>query len=115
MCFNINGQWHCSAPIQFWFGRQDADPTAGGRPEDVYREWYYSPGRWGVMAGYEPAEGEIVGIFAASGNLRGAQFNQASCPNFCERTNVALVPFSTQGAAYNLSSLRVPHVTLRGK
>ena len=30
MCFNLSGQWFCSAAIQFWFGR-DLDASGPAR------------------------------------------------------------------------------------
>jgi hypothetical protein len=45
------------------------------------------------MQGYQPSNGEIVGLFAGTGNLRDKAFTGPSCPQICERTNVALVPW----------------------
>jgi hypothetical protein len=103
MCLNIGGQWHCSAVVQFWFGR---DLSASGAPSDFNFEWWYHPGRWGVMTGYRPAEGEIVGVFVAAGNLRDNHYTQGSCPRVCERSNIALIPFTRGGASYTFSKGR---------
>ena len=92
MCVNINGHWDCSAVVQFWNGRE---LTASGYPWEVGTKWFYDPGRWGEMTGYQPANGEIVGFFASSGNERNQSFNLADCPRQCERTNVVFVPFTT--------------------
>lgn len=92
MCLFINGQWHCSAAIQFWEGRE---LEAGGLAHEVGINWYYDPARWGSMAHHQPEQGEIVGIFVAQGNLR--DFGKTSVK---ERSNVVLLPF---GGSYALA------------
>ena len=90
MCFNINNQWDCSAVVQFWNGR---DLEASGVPAHFSFEWFYDFARWGPMTGHQPAAGEIIGVFAAAGDLRNNTYTLATCPRVCERTNVALVPY----------------------
>src|SRR5262249_681986 len=103
MCVNISGHWYCSAVVQFWYGRE---LTASAPPSLVGREWFYDVGRWGPMLGYQPSQGETVGLFVGSGNLRdGGAFPQASCPRVCERSNVALVPWTNGVASYVFSGL----------
>jgi hypothetical protein len=68
LCYKISGQWHCSAPIQFWDGR---DLAESGPWEQIPDNWYYDAARWGPMAGYRPARGELVMVWAGQGNLRG--------------------------------------------
>ena len=87
LCGNINGQWYCSAVVQFWFGRE-LEASAPFR--DIGLEWFYDS-RWGGLLGYQPRRGETVGIFVAAGNLRDASYTQASCPRICERSNVEFV------------------------
>ena len=84
MCLNIKGHWNCSAAIQYWFGR----PTIA--PNSIAANWFYDA-RWGPMAGYQPANGEEVGIFVAAGNLRGVKDGSGS--RVYERSNVVLLPF----------------------
>jgi hypothetical protein len=97
MCLNINAHWYCSAVVQFWYGRE---LTAGGLPSQVSYNWFYDPARWGPMTGYQPSDGEIVGMFVGAGNLRGrTDPGYVNCPRVCERSNVALVPWS-EGASY---------------
>jgi hypothetical protein len=84
MCLNINGQWYCSAAIQFWEGRE---LEASGVPSEIGINWYYDR-RWGPMKGHQPSLGEMVGIFVAQGNLR--DFGKSSVK---ERSNVVLMPF----------------------
>jgi hypothetical protein len=106
MCLNINNQWYCSAVVQFWFGRELSASTP---PAYVGRNWFYDA-RWGPMAGHQPADGELVGLFAGTGNLRDKTFSGAGCPQVCERTDVAIVPWQNDGSAqytFGLNGLRV--------
>jgi hypothetical protein len=101
MCLNIRSQWYCSAVVQFWYGRELSASTP---PSYVARNWFYDS-RWGPMQGYQPSNGEIVGLFAGTGNLRDKAFTGPSCPQICERTNVALVPWHNDDfATYTFSS-----------
>ena len=110
MCLNISSQWHCSAVVQFWYGR---DLEASTPPSYVGRNWFYDS-RWGPMAGYQPSDGEQVGVFVGSGNLRGKSFTGASCPQICERSNVAMVSWQNSGFAnYTFSLARTIVPTLR--
>jgi hypothetical protein len=84
MCVNIQGTWHCSATIQFWYGR---DLEASGLPSYIAANWWYDQ-RWGALQGYQPVCGETVGIYAAAGNLRDIGNVIAK-----ERTNIVLMPF----------------------
>jgi hypothetical protein len=68
LCYKISGQWHCSAAIQFWAGR---DLSESGPWEQIPDNWYYDPARWGPMSGYRPTRGELVMVWAGQGNLRG--------------------------------------------
>lgn len=103
-CFNINKQWACSAVIDFWEGR---DLEAAAAPSTIPVTWYYDPARWGPMAGYMPADGELVGIFVAVGNVRGIKDSGGLLAK--ERSNVALVPFdSGHGSVYTFSGGQRP-------
>jgi hypothetical protein len=104
LCLNINGHWYCSAAIQFWHGR---DLSASGPPGDIAREWYYDAGRWGPMTGYQPQDGETVGIFVCAGNCRNNNAGDRSYVK--ERSNVAFVEWANNcGASYVFSNgLRV--------
>lgn len=86
MCFNLGGRWYCSAVIQFWPGR---DLDASGPAGNVAIDWYYDA-RWGPMAGHQPAIGELVGIFAANGNVRDSLSWAIE-----QRTDIVVVPFGT--------------------
>jgi hypothetical protein len=87
MCVNIQGQWNCSATIQFWHGR---DLEASGLPGYIAANWWYDS-RWGALQGYQPACGETVGIYVAAGNLRDSGNVIAH-----ERSNIVLMPFCAQ-------------------
>jgi hypothetical protein len=95
MCLNLygRGQWYCSAAIQYWFGR------ANGASVHIGRDWFYDPVRWGPLAGYQPANGELVGIFVGAGNLRDKRDGSGSYVR--ERSSVLLMPF---GGQYGLNS-----------
>ena len=91
MCLNLNSQWYCSAVVQFWYGRELSASTP---PWNVGTAWFYDPARWGPMAGHQPQDGEIVGIFACAGNCRNNTAGDASYVK--ERTNVALIPWTNE-------------------
>jgi len=100
MCFHIGSPWYCSAVVDFWEGR---DLEAAAAPSSIPQTWFYDPGRWGPMAGYVPAQGETVGIFAAVGNVRNIRSSDLLLAK--ERTNVALVPFDNgSGTTYTFST-----------
>lgn len=102
MCVNINDHWYCSGIVQFWYGRSLSDSAP---PSLVGREWFYDAGRWGPMVGYQPSEGELVGLFVGAGNLRdGNNLTRATCPAVCERSNVALIPWTNGGASFNFAN-----------
>jgi hypothetical protein len=100
MCVNPNGaHWYCSGVVQFWYGRTLTD---SGAPSRVGVEWFYDPLRWGPINYYQPQDGELVGIFVAAGNLRdGGYVTRATCPAVCERSNLALIPWSTGGGQFS--------------
>jgi len=103
LCGQVNGpQWYCSGVVQFWYGRSLHDSAP---PSHVGFEWFYDPVRWGPLYLHQPADGELVGLFVASGNLRdGNNLNRANCPAVCERSNVALVPWTNDYASYTYAT-----------
>ena len=92
MCAQISGQWNCSAVVQFWYGR---DLEQGGHPWEIALNWFYDQ-RWGNLMGFQPAQGEIVGIFVAAGNLRDSGNVITK-----ERSKVVLIPWGTDYYAGN--------------
>ncbi len=101
LCGNRGGTWMCSAVVQFWTGR---DLAASTPPSYVGQNWFYD-GRWGGLQGYQPQDGETVGIWVGAGNLRSQSYTLASCPRVCERSNVAFVQWHNSDAALYTFSL----------
>lgn len=99
---NIGGQWVGSAAIQYWrglaaSGGNVAQDTVNmgqcaafgmGSSCQVAKNWYYD-GRWGTLAGYQPATGETIGVFVVAGNVRGVTDGSQSPVQ--ERSNIVLV------------------------
>ena len=99
MAEQINGQWYASAAIQFWRGL-DASGGNVGANNPVAVNWYYD-GRWGALAGRQPAEGELIGLFVVAGNARGVFADDPLESPVMERSNVVLMPFpGPNGAKY---------------
>jgi hypothetical protein len=92
---NINGRWYASGCIEFWRGLD----RNGGPPSLYGQNWYYDPVRWGPMAGYQPANGEMVGFLVTAGDAR----NNGNVI-VKERSNVVMVPFPTGGNIFTFSS-----------
>ena len=74
---------------------------------EVAQEWFYDA-RWGPMIGYQPSEGELVGLFVGTGNLRGTSFTGATCPQVCERSNVVFVPWHVNDPALYTFAVTTP-------
>ena len=91
---NINGNLYASGCIEFWRGLD----RNGGPPAAYAQNWYYDPGRWGPMAGYQPANGEAVGFLVTAGDARNSGLSIAK-----ERSNVVVVPFPTGGGVFSFS------------
>ena len=89
MCLNINNHWNCSAAIHFWEGRE---LEASGHPQHIHDDWFYD-NRWGVMKGYQPSDGELIGIFVGQGNLR-----DSGKTSVFERSDFVVMPF---GGSYH--------------
>jgi hypothetical protein len=99
MCVNKNEHWYCSAVVQFWHERE---LSASAPPSHVGFEWFYD-GRWGPIIGYQPQDGETVGIFVCAGNCRDQPAGTDS--RVKERSNVAFVPWvNHEDAVYSFSN-----------
>jgi hypothetical protein len=96
MAERINGRWYASAAIQFWRGLAQSGGNVGA-DQQVAKNWYYD-GRWGAMAGYQPAAGETIGVFVVAGNVRGVTDDGTQSP-VRERSNVVVVPMPTAAGA----------------
>lgn len=97
MCRFVEGAWACAGVVEFWYDRP-LDQTA--EPSRFWREWWYDSARWGPLASNPPADGELVGVFVGSGDLRGRTWTRATCPGVCERSNIQFVPLSFGVASY---------------
>lgn len=89
----IGGQWYTSGCLQYWRGLD----RMGGPPSQYAMNWYYDPGRWGVMTSHQPAVGEWVGFFVAAGNERNVTDHSGTM--VLERSNVVLVRFPDDAGA----------------
>jgi hypothetical protein len=109
LCLNIGGRWDCSAAIEYWYGRDLGASSA------IARDWFYDS-RWGPMAGYQPSQGELIGIFVGAGNLRNVTDHSGSL--VLERSNVLVVPWGQNYAASRLpggaTELSVPRPIVPG-
>lgn len=96
----IDGQWHASAAMQYWYGLY----AQGGNvalDDQVAINWYYDA-RWGELAGRQPATGETIGIFVVAGNARGVFEDTPLQSPVMERSNVVLVPMpDVNGASHS--------------
>ncbi len=94
----IDGQWYASAVVEFWYGL-DASGGNIGLDNQVAMNWYYDAGRWGALAGRQPATGETIGIFVAAGNLRNISTDDTAQSPVMERSNVVMVPMPDASGA----------------
>lgn len=87
--FHIGGQWYATGGERL---RPDQTEKALPNPSWIGNEWLYDPGRWGVMTGYVPSPGELVGFMVVAGSTRSDDRVIEE-----ERTGVVLVPFPADG------------------
>ena len=106
MCLNVNGQWACSAVVQFWNGR---DLHASAPPSQIASAWFYDS-RWGPLTGRQPADGETVGIFVCAGDCRNKLVGDGSIVH--ERSNVQFVTWSNGGGPSYTFSTGAPAILL---
>jgi hypothetical protein len=85
----INGGWHTSGIIQYWYGL-DASGGDVTQNNQIAINWVYD-GRWGPMQGHQPAPGEKVGFMVSAGNARGVPDDSQTIVK--ERSAMALVLF----------------------
>ena len=96
----IDGQWYASAAIQYWYGLAASGGNVA-QDDQVAVNWYYDAGRWGPLAGRQPATGETIGIFVVAGNARAVHENDPLNSPVMERSNVVLVPMpGARGASH---------------
>ena len=95
MVLKINGKYYADAPVQMWHGRE----RGGGAPSLFAKNWFYDPGRWGPMTGYQPATGEMIGFFVVAGVTRDHAHGKGDLSPVKERSNVVWVPMPTDAGA----------------
>lgn len=84
--FYIDGQWYGA-------GGERMRPYQTEKNEslewasNIGCEWFYNDS-WGVLAGYRPAPGEMVGFMVTSGSTRAD-----NSYNIAERSNIVMIPF----------------------
>ncbi len=83
--FHIGGQWYATGGERL---RPSQTDKALDNPSQIGPGWLYDPGRWGVMTGYVPSPGDLVGFMVVSGSTRSDDHVVEH-----ERTAVILVPF----------------------
>jgi hypothetical protein len=111
----IGGHWYGSAVVEVWYDL----PSAGGNvPSDIVtmgpctsfgygstcqiaKNWYYDTGRWGMLAGRQPATGETIGVFIAAGNLRDVPTDDPAQSPVMERSNIVLMPMPDFSGSMN--------------
>lgn len=104
VAINRNGTWYAVAPIEFWYGLEQSGgqiqdrsvPCSQGFLGQLACGWFYD-GRWGALEGYQPQEGETIGIFVVAGDARN-NFNPTQ-----ERSDIALFPMPPQGTVVTLT------------
>lgn len=70
LCRKMTPSWVCSSVVQFWHDRLEQEGVmAGAPPNEIGKEWFYD-GRWGALAGWQPALGEEVGVYLQAGDGR---------------------------------------------
>jgi len=87
--FHIGGQWYATGGERL---RPDQTTKDLSEPSAIGRGWLYDPGRWGVMTGYVPSPGDLVGFMVVAGSTRSDDHVIVR-----ERSNVVLVPFPEDG------------------
>ncbi len=83
--FHIGGRWYATGGERL---RPNQTDKMLDNPSRVGPDWLYDPGRWGVMTGYVPAPGELVGFMVVSGSTRSDDHVVEH-----ERSGVVLIPF----------------------
>jgi hypothetical protein len=89
--FRIGGRWYGTGGERL---RPNQTDKALDNPSALGPDWLYDSNRWGVMTGYVPSPGELVGFMVVAGSTRSDDHVIAR-----ERTGVILVPFPADGVA----------------
>lgn len=83
--FSIGGRWYGTGGERL---RPNQTDKALDNPSSIGPDWLYDPNRWGVMTGYVPPPGQLVGFMVVAGSTR-SDNNVA----VRERSGVVLVQF----------------------
>jgi hypothetical protein len=83
--FRIGGAWYATGGERL---RPNQTDKGIPNPSQLGPDWLYDAGRWGIMAGYVPSPGDLVGFFVAAGSTRSDDHVVVM-----ERTNVVLIAF----------------------
>ena len=89
--FHIDGAWYGTGGERL---RPNQSEKMLERASIIGTDWFYDRNRWGVMAGYVPAPGELVGFMVVAGYTRVDDRTPVR-----ETTNVVLIRFPEDGVA----------------
>lgn len=87
--FHIGGRWYATGGERL---RPNQTDKMLPQPSWIGPDWFYDAGRWGILAGYVPSPGDLVGFMVVAGSTRADDHVIVR-----ERTNVVLVPFPADG------------------
>ncbi|MEI8258819.1 MAG: hypothetical protein WCJ30_24375 [Deltaproteobacteria bacterium] len=87
--FHIAGTWYATGGERLRPTQPDKELS---NPSAIGPGWLYDPGRWGIMTGYVPSPGDLVGFMVVAGSTRSDNHVIVQ-----ERTGVVLVPFPSDG------------------
>jgi hypothetical protein len=66
----IDGIWYATGAERLRPEQLHGDKPSGQPPTVIGQDWLYDPARWGPMAYYNPAPGEIMGVLLVAGSTR---------------------------------------------
>jgi hypothetical protein len=83
--FRIGGAWYATGGERL---RPSQTDKGIPNPSQLGPDWLYDAGRWGIMAGYVPSPGDLVGFMVVAGSTRADDTVMVM-----ERTGVVLIAF----------------------
>jgi len=97
----MNGVWVGSGIIQYW---RELVKSGGAvyKNDQIARNWVYD-GRWGTMAGHQPALGETIGFMVSAGNARNQDNHVVE-----ERSQIVTLQFPSSAHSYDFSDVSIP-------
>lgn len=66
----IDGVWYATGAERLRPEQLNGTKPTGEPPTVIGQDWLYDPARWGPMAYYNPAPGEIMGVLIVAGSTR---------------------------------------------